>query len=403
MTAGTGGLSMAMGPGSAQCGPAPETLSLISRPSLLIVGAASRNVGKTEFVCEVIRRHAGSRDVVGVKVTTVHEPAGGCPRGGQGCGVCTSFEGGYSIVEAAPGPDEKDTTRMLRAGARRVLWLRALRDHLEAGLRDLLGRLGPGTLVVCESNSARSFVRPGVFLVIRGRGSAEVKPSCQEVVAHADRVLVFDGGGWDLPPERLAVAGDRWVVSPEATAVVLAGGLSRRMGSDKALLDAGGRPLVARVLDQLSYFPERLVGSNDPTKLAFLGVPVVPDQEPGRGPLMGILSCLDRARHELCFVTACDVPALDAGFVLGLLDAAEGHDVAVPRLPDGKVEPLLAAYRKTVVAPAREVVARGGRRIVDLYGRVRVRFVPVESLEWYRNLNTADEYRRWLEEGRRAP
>jgi molybdenum cofactor guanylyltransferase len=168
------------------------------------------------------------------------------------------------------------------------------------------------------------------------------------------------------------------------------------MGLDKSLLPVGGRPLIAHIADQLAFFAERLIGSNDPARYAFLSLPVVPDQEPGHGPLMGILSCVDRAAHDLCFVTGCDIPTLDRGFILELLALSDGYDIVIPRLADGKTEPLLAVYRKTVVPVARTIMARGGRRIVELLDELRVRFVVADSLTWYCNLNTLEDYRRWL-------
>jgi molybdopterin-guanine dinucleotide biosynthesis protein A len=183
---------------------------------------------------------------------------------------------------------------------------------------------------------------------------------------------------------------------PKATAIILAGGSSRRMGTDKGLLPADGTPLIGRIAAQLAFFPERLVGANDPHKYAFLRLPVIPDRQPGLGPLMGILSCVERAAHPVSFVTGCDVPWLDRQFVLHLLLAAEGHDLAVPRLPDGRTEPLLAAYRQSIVPVAASLLAAGARRVTALLEHVRVRYVPFDPPGWYRNLNTMDEYRQWL-------
>ncbi|MCU0291333.1 MAG: molybdenum cofactor guanylyltransferase [Thermoanaerobaculaceae bacterium] len=188
-----------------------------------------------------------------------------------------------------------------------------------------------------------------------------------------------------------------------ATAVILAGGGSLRMGRDKSLLKIGSRPMIGHIADQLAFFPERLVGANDPEKYAFLGLPVVPDEKPGVGPLMGLLSCVNRASHELCFVTGCDIPILDRPFILHLLAEADDHDIVVPRLPDGRVEPLLAVYRKTVVPVARDIVEHGGRRIVELFGHLRVRFVSGEALSWYSNINTIREYHQFIAGGSGGP
>jgi len=364
-------------------------------PHVLLIGAAHRNAGKTEFACEVIRRHASACRVVAVKVTCIQDREGVCPRGGEGCGVCGSLEGEYCITEELRADLAKDTSRLLRAGAAQVLWLRVRQEHIAEGLAALLARIPPGAVVICESNSARRVIEPGLFLVLRRADETALKPSCAAVVHHADRVVQFRGDGWDLAPDSLAIAGDRWVWRPDATAVILAGGESRRMGTDKSLCDVGGRPLIAHVAAQLAYFPERLIGASDPAKYAFLGLPVVPDRAPGHGPLMGILSCVERAAHDRCFVTACDIPRLDPTFVLGLIDQAADVDVVMPRLPDGRTEPLLAVYRRSIVPAATELLAAGPRRIVALLDRVRVRHVPFGPPAWYRNLNSPDDLAAW--------
>lgn len=368
---------------------------MVSCPGMLMIGAAHRNAGKTEFACAVIRRHAPRRRVVAVKVTCVHDRDGICPRGGDGCGVCGSLPGPFCLTEEWRSDLPKDTSRLLRAGAAQVFWLRVRRENLAEGMAAALARIPPGTLVICESNSARQVVAPGLFVVARRADDPSTKASCATVAHHADRVAVFHGDGWDFTPETIAAAGDRWVLRPAATAAILAGGESRRMGADKSLSEVAGQPLIAHVARQLGYFPEILIGASDQAKYAFLGLPVVPDRAPGRGPLMGILSCVAQAAHDRCFVTACDIPELDAPFVLGLVAQADDVDVVVPRLPDGRTEPLLAVYCKTIVPVASELLQAGPQRVVALLDRVRVRYVPFGPPDWYRNLNAPEDLALW--------
>lgn len=377
---------------------------MISCPGMLLIGAANRDAGKTEFACAVIRRHAPTRRIVAVKVTCVHERGGSCPRGGEGCGVCGSLQGPYCLTEEQRPDLPKDTSRMLHAGAAQVFWLRVRMEALAEGMAAVLARIPAGTLVICESNSARQVVVPGLFVVARRAGDPATKFSCAAVAGHADRVTVFHGDGWDFAPDGVAVAGDRWVLRPEATAAILAGGESRRMGADKSLSDAGGRPLIAHIAAQLAYFPEVLIGANEPAKYAFLGLPIVPDRARGQGPLMGILSCVARAAHECCFVTACDIPELEPRFVLEMVAQAAGADVVMPRLADGRAEPLLAVYRKTIVPVAEDLLRAGPQRVTALLQGVRVRYVPFGPPDWYRNLNVPEDMAEWQRgrEGRPA-
>jgi molybdopterin-guanine dinucleotide biosynthesis protein A len=114
---------------------------------------------------------------------------------------------------------------------------------------------------------------------------------------------------------------------------------------------------------------------------------------------MGILSCVDRAAHDLCFVTGCDIPTLDASFILQLLAQAKNCDIVVLRRADGQVEPLLAVYRKSIIPVAEAALQRGHRRIVAIFDYLRVQFIASDHLNWYRNLNTMEDYRQWTTPG----
>jgi len=183
---------------------------LIEQKRFIMIGATSRNVGKTEFACQVIHQVAQTQSVVGVKVTTVAERDGQCPRGGQGCGVCSSLTDAYCITQETSAPPGKDTTRLLQAGAASVFWLRVLKDHLAEGMDALLEKLPEDLPVVCESNSARSVLEPGLFVVVRSGQNDEVKPSCQAVMSWADCVVTYDGKGWDMQPDTCVWANHQW-------------------------------------------------------------------------------------------------------------------------------------------------------------------------------------------------
>ncbi len=150
---------------------------MIKLDKMLMIGSAGANVGKTELACAVLRRLSGEGDnIVGIKVTTIEEKDGQCPRGGEGCGVCSSLEGVYSIVEETDRRSGKDTGGLLAAGASRVFWLRVLRTNLKEGLAALLDIVGPEVTSICESNSLRHEVEPGVFLVAERKGTKTWKP-----------------------------------------------------------------------------------------------------------------------------------------------------------------------------------------------------------------------------------
>ncbi len=187
---------------------------MINVPRMLLVGATGRNAGKTVLAAELIRRFSARAPVIGAKVTAIAERDGQCPRGGKGCGVCTSLEGAYCITREEEGAEGKDTQRLLSAGAQRVYWLRVLKPHLEEGARALLDQAGADAWVVCESNSLRTVVKPGLFIMVTGQGKAALKPSAEVVYDKMDLLARFDGQGFDFDLNRIRQTQKGWALVP---------------------------------------------------------------------------------------------------------------------------------------------------------------------------------------------
>jgi len=364
---------------------------MIDAPHMLMIGSTGKHVGKTELACTLLRRFARGRKILGVKVMTVASPDGRCLHSGE------ALNEEYEIAEETDRTGQKDTSRLLAAGAGRVLWLRAKKPFLAQGIREVLARLDDGAPIICESNSLRSVVRPGLFLMVRGASAEEPKESAASVSRHADRMVGSNGSGFDLRLDQIDLAGTRWALRESATAIVLAGGSSRRMREDKSLLPVGGRPLIAHVCAQLrGHFSEILISANDEQKYRFLDLPIVPDRVGGRGPLMGIASTLAASSQDLNLVVGCDMPELDLPFARRLLRAAPGHDAVVPRLGGGLLEPLFAVYRKALVARMDAALNAGACRIRAALGEARVKYVDAPDPDGLRNLNTMAEYEAYV-------
>jgi molybdopterin-guanine dinucleotide biosynthesis protein A len=284
---------------------------------------------------------------------------------------------------------------MLESGARRAFWVRCRSDSIQAALAALSQRLGRGALVVAESNSLVGEARPDLFLMVRPARASEVKPTAAAVLPFAQRVVVSDERAFDLDLRHLAVVDGEWHLA-EASAVILAGGASSRMGRDKSLMIVGGKPLIQSVWEQLAVrFGDILVSTNDREKVAFLQARSVPDIVPGCGPLMGIRSALEAARNDRVFVTACDIPVIDFDLVERMLVLAQDFDCVIPRSRIGH-EPLFAVYRKSSIPAMRDALDSGERRISSVFPKVRTRVFDLGSAGWYRNLNTKEDLAEYL-------
>ena len=155
--------------------------------------------------------------------------------------------------------------------------------------------------------------------------------------------------------------------------VLLAGGSSRRLGVDKRYLVLDGRTLLRRNLDVLlELFPAVAVSVGVGQELDLGDAPPVellPDAFPGRSPLAGIATALQRFARPV-FVLACDLPFADRAAIHKVLAAAAGRDAALPAIGE-HVEPLFAVYAPACLEPMRRLLGRGEHRIVD--GLVRTR------------------------------
>jgi molybdopterin-guanine dinucleotide biosynthesis protein A len=194
---------------------------------------------------------------------------------------------------------------------------------------------------------------------------------------------------------------NRQPTMPEVSAVILAGGRSRRLGVDKALLKLDGEWLLERIANALaSLSDDLLVVVDDRDKLGHLGLRTVADARPGLGPLGGIYSGLQAMRHERGLFVACDMPLLNAGLLRYMVSLSSDFDVVIPRIGDN-VEPLHAVYSKVCAMPVADLLEQGDLRIVHFFSQVRVRYVEQTEIDAYDpqhwsffNINTADDLER---------
>lgn len=157
--------------------------------------------------------------------------------------------------------------------------------------------------------------------------------------------------------------------------IIQAGGESRRMGANKALLRLRGESLIQRAvrLAQAAAPDELLITANRPEVLDFLGLPILVDLLPGRGALGGLYTALHGARCPLAAVVACDMPFLSAALIRVEVELLErlNVDAVLPSSPQG-IEPLHAVYRRAVCLPAvRTALEAGDQRLISWLPHVK--------------------------------
>jgi molybdenum cofactor guanylyltransferase len=191
-----------------------------------------------------------------------------------------------------------------------------------------------------------------------------------------------------------------------ATAIVLAGGKSSRMGTPKALLLFGGEPLIVHVVAMLRrLFAEVVVVAAPGQDLPSMPATLVRDEVAYQGPVGGICYGLRASSGDVNFVTACDSAFLSSRLISHLLSQIPQHDVVVPHW-QGRLQPLHAVYRRSVLPLLEAQLSRGELRPVFLFDKVPTRRIEEEEIRlfdpegWsFFNMNTPAEYaealKRW--------
>ncbi len=177
-------------------------------------------------------------------------------------------------------------------------------------------------------------------------------------------------------------------INPEnVSGVALAGGMSRRLGRNKAVEEIGGERLIERVINRLSEVSsETVVVVAEESRAQALdlpdGVRTAADIYPGHGSLGGIFTGLSAARGDCGIVVACDMPFLNTGLLQFMVDLAPDFDVVVPRV-DGRPEPLHAIYSKSCLEPIESRLKRQDLKIALFFEEVRVAYVDEDDIDLF--------------------
>ncbi len=186
------------------------------------------------------------------------------------------------------------------------------------------------------------------------------------------------------------------------TVVIQAGGMSSRMGEDKALKTFLGKPLIQRVIERMiPIADEIIVTTNRPAEYTFLNYRLIPDLKPGRGALGGLYTAIASATHPLVAVVACDMPFASQMFFEGArkLMVKEEADIVIAKTDEG-YEPLHALYRRETCLPAIESAIEADQwKVIAWFPQVKVRILTPEEIKTldpsglcFWNLNTPEEF-----------
>jgi molybdopterin-guanine dinucleotide biosynthesis protein A len=184
---------------------------------------------------------------------------------------------------------------------------------------------------------------------------------------------------------------------------ILAGGQSKRMGRDKALLTVGGQLLIERVIKRVQPLTDDLIiSTNSPEKYVRLGLRCVVDVYPGKAALGGIYSALQVAQYPYVLVVACDMPLLNMALLEYLVNLAPTADAVVPIVDPPHSEALHAVYSKKSIPAIETCLQHNDLRVSHLFDNISVRYVDRNEIAPFDpeflsfvNVNTPDDWKKF--------
>ena len=188
------------------------------------------------------------------------------------------------------------------------------------------------------------------------------------------------------------------MISTEISCIILAGGKSSRMGTDKGLMDFNGKAMIVHVIELVrKYFSEVMIISNNNSYEKF-DIPVYPDAYNGSGPVVGIMTGLAMSTTPWNFIVACDLPFLNHGILELLINNTNGYDAVVPFHHENP-EPMCAMYNKSCIPAFSKNIESGIYKIQEAFPHFNVNFIPVpedlfNGTNPFINLNSKEDMER---------
>lgn len=185
-------------------------------------------------------------------------------------------------------------------------------------------------------------------------------------------------------------------------AIILAGGENKRFPVIKGFLEISGKRIIERNIELLKgIFDRVIISTNNPELYFYLGVLMVGDVVEYRGPMTGILSGLTIPEVSEVFVTACDMPFINAELIKYIVDKWEKEYDALIPIFDDKPQPLLGIYSKRIAKSMEQSIINGERSLREFLQGINVFYINEEEVRnidpesrSFININTIEDFQK---------
>ena len=176
----------------------------------------------------------------------------------------------------------------------------------------------------------------------------------------------------------------------EVTGIILAGGKSSRMGTDKGLMLFRKKPMIQYIIDPMAKICSRILIVTSNPMYGMFGFELVKDEQPDYGPVMGVLSGLRQSNTDLNLVLSCDAPFVGFEFMKKLVLKSGEVEVVAASSSKG-IHPLIAAYWKDCISTFDKAVRDDEHRLRSVLKQLNVEEVSPEDENLLRNVNYKED------------
>ena len=186
------------------------------------------------------------------------------------------------------------------------------------------------------------------------------------------------------------------------TAVLLAGGKSRRMGRDKLSLPQGGTTVLESAAIRFSENFDVYISVDDKARYENIPFPKIEDIYKGCGPLGGLHAALKNTDGDRVFLSASDLPFSSPETAIFMAEKGKDFDICITCDATGRFEPLFGWYKKNVLETVEELLKSGVYKMTELYKRHSVLVLTPEDMgehwkaESFENMNYPEDFDRLL-------
>ena len=178
-------------------------------PQLLVIGGATRNVGKTTLTCRIIEKFSKQNKIIGVKIKTIYENDNFFH--GKDKKPLKKNEN-FRICEEKITNLSSDGEKMLKAGAERVFKIKTKNNWLKSAFVELQKIASKDYCFICESNSLVEVIKPSVYILIMKKNSTDIKPSAKKNKNLANKIIFTDGKNHDFNINDLSFEKEKWII-----------------------------------------------------------------------------------------------------------------------------------------------------------------------------------------------